>query len=117
MASASAVVLPPPFVLRELDPDCAADVEWVARGMHLTLVEVEGEKGRAAYPVEWTRARLRELAGRRRFLNLFAYTGTATVYAASGGALATTTVDMSRVNVDEKIGSTAASIQKPCSLA
>jgi 23S rRNA (guanine2069-N7)-methyltransferase / 23S rRNA (guanine2445-N2)-methyltransferase len=33
-----------------------------------------------------TRARLREAARGRRFLNLFAYTGTATVYAAAGGA-------------------------------
>jgi 23S rRNA (guanine2445-N2)-methyltransferase / 23S rRNA (guanine2069-N7)-methyltransferase len=42
-----------------------------------------------------TRARLREAAGRKRFLNLFAYTGSATVYAASGRARETTTVDMS----------------------
>ena len=38
-----------------------------------------------------TRARLREAARGQRFLNLFAYTGTATVYAAAGGALSTTT--------------------------
>ncbi|MBI3771496.1 MAG: bifunctional 23S rRNA (guanine(2069)-N(7))-methyltransferase RlmK/23S rRNA (guanine(2445)-N(2))-methyltransferase RlmL [Gammaproteobacteria bacterium] len=31
----------------------------------------------------------------KRFLNLFAYTGTVTVYAAAGGAKSTTTVDMS----------------------
>jgi 23S rRNA (guanine2445-N2)-methyltransferase / 23S rRNA (guanine2069-N7)-methyltransferase len=43
-----------------------------------------------------TRARLRGAARGRRFLNLFAYTGTATVYAAAGGATATTTVDLSR---------------------
>ncbi len=42
-----------------------------------------------------TRAWLREMAGATRFLNLFAYTGTATVYAAAGGASATTTVDLS----------------------
>ena len=42
-----------------------------------------------------TRAWLRELAAEKRFLNLFAYTGTASVYAADGGAVATTTVDMS----------------------
>jgi 23S rRNA (guanine2445-N2)-methyltransferase / 23S rRNA (guanine2069-N7)-methyltransferase len=34
------------------------------------------------------------------FLNLFAYTGTATVYAAAGGARSTTTVDMSRTYLD-----------------
>ena len=47
-----------------------------------------------------TRARLREAAAGKRFLNLFAYTGTATVYAAAGGATATTTVDMSRTYLD-----------------
>jgi 23S rRNA (guanine2445-N2)-methyltransferase / 23S rRNA (guanine2069-N7)-methyltransferase len=47
-----------------------------------------------------TRARLREAAGRRRFLNLFAYTGSATVYAAAGRARQTTTVDMSATYLD-----------------
>jgi 23S rRNA (guanine2445-N2)-methyltransferase / 23S rRNA (guanine2069-N7)-methyltransferase len=47
-----------------------------------------------------TRARLRDAAGGKRFLNLFAYTGTATVYAAAGGAVSTTTVDMSRTYLD-----------------
>ncbi len=42
-----------------------------------------------------TRARLRAAAHARHFLNLFAYTGTATVYSAAGGALSTTSVDMS----------------------
>jgi 23S rRNA (guanine2445-N2)-methyltransferase / 23S rRNA (guanine2069-N7)-methyltransferase len=41
-----------------------------------------------------------EAAEGRSFLNLFAYTGTATVYAARGGAAATTTVDMSRTYLD-----------------
>ncbi|MBF0135424.1 MAG: bifunctional 23S rRNA (guanine(2069)-N(7))-methyltransferase RlmK/23S rRNA (guanine(2445)-N(2))-methyltransferase RlmL [Magnetococcales bacterium] len=41
------------------------------------------------------RAMLGELARGRHFLNLFGYTGTATVHAAAGGALSTTTVDMS----------------------
>jgi len=47
-----------------------------------------------------TRARLRESARGKRFLNLFAYTGTATVYAAAGGAASTTTVDLSRTYLD-----------------
>jgi 23S rRNA (guanine2445-N2)-methyltransferase / 23S rRNA (guanine2069-N7)-methyltransferase len=42
-----------------------------------------------------TRARLRAAAAGRHFLNLFAYTGSATVYAAAGGALSTTSVDLS----------------------
>jgi 23S rRNA (guanine2445-N2)-methyltransferase / 23S rRNA (guanine2069-N7)-methyltransferase len=47
-----------------------------------------------------TRARLRQAAAGRRFLNLFAYTGTATVHAAAGGATGTTSVDMSRTYLD-----------------
>jgi 23S rRNA (guanine2445-N2)-methyltransferase / 23S rRNA (guanine2069-N7)-methyltransferase len=47
-----------------------------------------------------TRARLRELAKGKRFLNLFAYTSTATVYAAAGGARASTSVDLSRTYLD-----------------
>ncbi len=42
-----------------------------------------------------TRARVREEASGKRFLNLFAYTGSFTVYAAAGGAKSTTTVDLS----------------------
>ena len=41
------------------------------------------------------RGRIRELASGTRFLNLFAYTGTASCYAADGGAFSTTTVDLS----------------------
>ncbi|MCU0976164.1 MAG: bifunctional 23S rRNA (guanine(2069)-N(7))-methyltransferase RlmK/23S rRNA (guanine(2445)-N(2))-methyltransferase RlmL [Steroidobacteraceae bacterium] len=47
-----------------------------------------------------TRARIRELANGKRFLNLFAYTGTATVYAAAGGAASTRTVDLSNTYLD-----------------
>ena len=47
-----------------------------------------------------TRERVRHEARGRRFLNLFAYTGTATVYAASGGAAGTTSIDLSRTYLD-----------------
>ena len=51
-----------------------------------------------------TRAEVREMMkktlGSKRFLNLFAYTGTATCYAADGGAKHTTTVDLSRPSLD-----------------
>ena len=47
-----------------------------------------------------TRARIGELAAGKRFLNLFAYTGSVTVHAAGGGAVATTTIDMSRTYLD-----------------
>ena len=41
------------------------------------------------------RAQVRALAARKRFLNLFCYTGAVSVYAAAGGAAATTSVDLS----------------------
>ena len=47
-----------------------------------------------------TRQRLRDAAAGKRFLNLFAYTGTATVYAAAGGAASTVTVDLSRTYLE-----------------
>jgi 23S rRNA (guanine2445-N2)-methyltransferase / 23S rRNA (guanine2069-N7)-methyltransferase len=46
------------------------------------------------------RALIRSVVRGGRFLNLFAYTGTASVYAAAGGAVSTTTVDMSSVYLD-----------------
>lgn len=47
-----------------------------------------------------TRSMIRDLAKGRRFLNLFGYTGSATVYAAAGGASTTTTVDLSLTYLD-----------------
>ncbi len=47
-----------------------------------------------------TRQIIRKLAENKHFLNLFAYTGTASVYAAAGGAASTTTVDMSNTYLD-----------------
>jgi 23S rRNA (guanine2445-N2)-methyltransferase / 23S rRNA (guanine2069-N7)-methyltransferase len=41
------------------------------------------------------RQRIRQLAAGRRFLNLFGYTGSATVYAIDGGAKSTVLVDIS----------------------
>jgi 23S rRNA (guanine2069-N7)-methyltransferase / 23S rRNA (guanine2445-N2)-methyltransferase len=47
-----------------------------------------------------TRARLRERARGARFLNLFCYTASASVYAASGGARSTVSVDLSNSYLD-----------------
>lgn len=47
-----------------------------------------------------TRAMVRERARGKRVMNLFAYTGSFTVYAASGGATETLTVDMSNTYQD-----------------
>ncbi|GMQ46502.1 bifunctional 23S rRNA (guanine(2069)-N(7))-methyltransferase RlmK/23S rRNA (guanine(2445)-N(2))-methyltransferase RlmL [Vibrio sp. 10N] len=47
-----------------------------------------------------TRRKLGEMAQGKDFLNLFAYTGSATVHAALGGAKSTTTVDMSNTYLE-----------------
>jgi 23S rRNA (guanine2445-N2)-methyltransferase / 23S rRNA (guanine2069-N7)-methyltransferase len=47
-----------------------------------------------------TRALLRDRARAARFLNLFCYTGTATVYAAAGGADSSVSVDLSNSYLD-----------------
>ena len=46
------------------------------------------------------RSMIRDMAPRTRFLNLFAYTGTATCYAADGDAFQTTTVDLSKTYLE-----------------
>ncbi len=46
------------------------------------------------------REHIRELSRDKRFLNLFCYTGTASVYAASGGAVETVSVDLSQTYLD-----------------
>lgn len=47
-----------------------------------------------------TRGMVRREAKGRRFLNLFCYTGSFTVYAAAGGAAGTTSVDLSRTYLE-----------------
>ena len=47
-----------------------------------------------------TRNMVREAAAGKRFLNLFGYTGSFTVYAAAGGAKSSTTVDLSNTYLD-----------------
>lgn len=47
-----------------------------------------------------TREMVGKMAAGKRFLNLFAYTGVATLHAAAGGAKETTTVDLSQTYLD-----------------
>ena len=47
-----------------------------------------------------TRGMVRDAAEGKRFLNLFGYTGSFTVYAAAGGAVETSTVDLSQTYLD-----------------
>jgi 23S rRNA (guanine2445-N2)-methyltransferase / 23S rRNA (guanine2069-N7)-methyltransferase len=47
-----------------------------------------------------TRVRMREIASGKRFLNLFCYTGSVTVFAAAGGARSSVSVDLSHTYLD-----------------
>ncbi|MBP8298240.1 MAG: class I SAM-dependent methyltransferase [Burkholderiales bacterium] len=47
-----------------------------------------------------TRGMVRDMAAGRKFLNLFAYTGSFTVYAAAGGAVRSESVDLSNTYLD-----------------
>ena len=47
-----------------------------------------------------TRFMIQDMAKGKSFLNLFGYTGAATVHAAKGGAISTTTVDMSKTYLE-----------------
>ena len=51
-------------------------------------------------PLRRVRERIRKEAQGKRFLNLFAYTCTASVHAAAGGAASTTSVDLSNTYLD-----------------
>lgn len=45
--------------VRDIDPGSTEQIEWVARGMRATLVEVEGEEvGAALYTMDWLRDRV-----------------------------------------------------------
>ncbi len=59
------------------------------------------------------RAMVRERAAGRRMLNLFAYTGSFTVYAAAGGATSTDTVDLSNTYLDWAARNFAANAMDP----
>jgi len=48
----------------------------------------------------WSRSYLRDLSAGKKVLNLFAYTGSFTVYAAQGGAFSTVTLDLSQRYLD-----------------
>jgi len=68
----------------------------VREGDHKFLVNLEDYLDTGLFlDHRLTRQMIRKMARGKSFLNLFAYTGTASVYAAAGGASSTTTVDMS----------------------
>ena len=78
-----------------------AYVTTVEEGGHTFEVDLAGRLDTGLFlDHRLTRALVGERARDARFLNLFAYTGTASVYAAAGGARETTTVDLSQTYLD-----------------
>ena len=62
-------------------------------GLRFGVDLLRGQKGGLFLDQRDNRALVRTLASGRRVLNLFAYTGGFSIYAAAGGARATVTVD------------------------
>jgi 23S rRNA (cytosine1962-C5)-methyltransferase len=69
------------------------DLEVRENGLRFGVDLLHGQKGGLFLDQRDNRALVRTLASGRRVLNLFAYTGGFSVYAAAGGARATVTVD------------------------
>jgi len=79
----------------------SGDLRQVHEGPHRLLVNLRDYLDTGLFLEQrQTRALIAELAPGRRFLNLFCYTAAATVYAAAGGARATTSVDLSATYLD-----------------
>lgn len=73
----------------------------VHEGGHLFIVNLEEYLDTGLFlDHRNTRRMVQEKAAGKRFLNLFAYTGSFTVYAAAGGATRSTTVDLSNTYQD-----------------
>jgi 23S rRNA (cytosine1962-C5)-methyltransferase len=71
------------------------EIEVREHGLRFGVDLGRGQKGGLFLDQRENRALVRTLAAGRRVLNLFAYTGGFSLYAAAGGAAATTTVDVS----------------------
>ena len=71
----------------------AGDLEVRENGLRFGVDLLRGQKGGLFLDQRDNRALVRTLASGRRVLNLFAYTGGFSIYAAAGGARATVTVD------------------------
>jgi 23S rRNA (cytosine1962-C5)-methyltransferase len=72
----------------------AGELEVRENGLRFGVDLLRGQKGGLFLDQRDNRALVRERASGRRVLNLFAYTGGFSIYAAAGGARATVTVDV-----------------------
>lgn len=80
-----------PLLAGTLPPD---ELEVLENGLRFGVDVLHGQKGGLFLDQRDNRARVEKMAGGLRVLNLFGYTGGFSVYAARGGARATTTVDV-----------------------
>lgn len=76
-------------------------VEFRENGLRFLANLVDGQKTGFFLDQRDNRARIGELAKGRSVLNLFAYTGGFSVYAAMGGATSVTTVDLAKPAVED----------------
>jgi 23S rRNA (cytosine1962-C5)-methyltransferase len=74
----------------------AAEIEVRENDLRFGVDLAHGQKGGLFLDQRDNRALVRTLARGRRVLNLFGYTGGFSIYAAAGGAVHTTTVDVAR---------------------
>lgn len=89
------------YATHETDRPMQAMGGWVEEGGLLFAVDFSDRLDPGIFlDHRLVRERIRADAAGKRFLNLFAYTGTASVYAAAGGASSTTTVDLSQRYLD-----------------
>jgi len=82
------------------DEDEVAPVEVLESGLRFRVDAGTGQKTGFFLDQRENRRMARQLAGGKRVLNLFSYTGAFGVYAAAGGASAVTNVDVSQPAVD-----------------
>ncbi|NPD31507.1 bifunctional 23S rRNA (guanine(2069)-N(7))-methyltransferase RlmK/23S rRNA (guanine(2445)-N(2))-methyltransferase RlmL [Eggerthellaceae bacterium zg-1084] len=83
------------------DAGTSSYVTTVAEGGHLFEVDLAGRLDTGIFlDHRITRGLVQRHAADARFLNLFGYTGTATVYAAAGGARSSLTVDLSQTYLE-----------------
>jgi 23S rRNA (cytosine1962-C5)-methyltransferase len=77
-------------------PPLSGPVSFQENGLHFLADVVAGQKTGFFFDHRDNRSRVERLAEGKRVLNVFAYTGAFSLYAARGGAPAVTSVDLSR---------------------
>ena len=77
-------------------PELDGPVIFCENGLHFEVDPVRGQKTGFFLDQRENRARVEKLAGGKTVLNVFAYTGGFSLYAARGGARAVVSIDMSR---------------------